>query len=387
VTPLTALLSHALVAFTIEFDNAAETRMPHRTTRFEPTGGQPAGPWLISLAFWANCLRPLVAADAISTRDLERAAGTMLNLRPMTRWGYATIDAGKVVRPTSVGRRADAIWRDLLPEIEGRWRDRLGADRFDRLIAALRTVDAAVGAGLPDALPTLGFGLWSTPRDAKARPIVRTGAPASDLAALLSRALLASAMAYEATSAVSLAIAANVLRLAAEPVALRTVPDAAGISREAVVMAVTALDAGGFGHADTDGPKREPRLGLTERASASARRTRGASRRSRPSVGIGSATARSTASGPPCRSWGRRTGRTRRRSGRPSLDRPTSGERGRHSRTSCPTSPSSCIVAGTRTAPDGGVASTPMLGYHAASRLRAPFHPAHRLMRFEILGQ
>jgi hypothetical protein len=264
VTPLTALLSHVLVAFTIEFDNTAETRMPHRTTRFGPTGRQPAGPWLISLAFWANCLRPLVAADAISTRDLERAAGTTLNLRPMTRWGYATVDAGKIVRPTDVGRRADAIWRDLLPEIEGRWRNRLGADRFGRLIAALRAVDAAVGAGLPDALPTLGFGLWRTPRNANARPIVRTGEPASDLTALLSRALLASAMAYEATSAVSLAIAANVLRLAAEPAALRTVPDA-GISREAVVVAVTALDAGGFGHADTEGPKREPRLGLTER--------------------------------------------------------------------------------------------------------------------------
>ena len=45
--PLSALLSQALVAFTIEFDNEAERRMPHRTTNHGSTAFP--GPWLVSL--------------------------------------------------------------------------------------------------------------------------------------------------------------------------------------------------------------------------------------------------------------------------------------------------------------------------------------------------
>src|SRR6185369_8726861 len=46
--PLSALLCQALVAYTIEFDNEAERRLPHRTTSHGASGpgdGAPA-PWL-----------------------------------------------------------------------------------------------------------------------------------------------------------------------------------------------------------------------------------------------------------------------------------------------------------------------------------------------------
>ena len=49
--PLTALLSQALVAFTIEFENEFERRMPHRTSNY---GGSRQGPWLVSLVMWSN---------------------------------------------------------------------------------------------------------------------------------------------------------------------------------------------------------------------------------------------------------------------------------------------------------------------------------------------
>jgi hypothetical protein len=39
--PISALLSQTLVAFTIEFDNEAERRMPHRTTGYGPSGVTP----------------------------------------------------------------------------------------------------------------------------------------------------------------------------------------------------------------------------------------------------------------------------------------------------------------------------------------------------------
>jgi hypothetical protein len=51
--PLFALLSEVLVAFTTEFDNEFEHRMPHRTTNF----GSRGGPWLASLVMWWNCMQ------------------------------------------------------------------------------------------------------------------------------------------------------------------------------------------------------------------------------------------------------------------------------------------------------------------------------------------
>ena len=51
---LPTLLSQALVAFTIEFDNEFEHRMPHRTKDRLVRGG---GPWLVSQAMWTNFMR------------------------------------------------------------------------------------------------------------------------------------------------------------------------------------------------------------------------------------------------------------------------------------------------------------------------------------------
>jgi len=42
--PLPTLLSHALVAFTIEFDNESEHQLPHRTTNNRSTADSLHGP-------------------------------------------------------------------------------------------------------------------------------------------------------------------------------------------------------------------------------------------------------------------------------------------------------------------------------------------------------
>jgi len=56
--PLSALLSQTLVGYTIEFDNEAEHRLPHRTQDHGRSPGAAAdAPWLTSLVMWANCLR------------------------------------------------------------------------------------------------------------------------------------------------------------------------------------------------------------------------------------------------------------------------------------------------------------------------------------------
>ena len=91
--PLSALLSQALVAFTIEFDNEAEHRLPHRTTShgMSGPGDGDSKPWLVSLAMWENCMR-YVTGEPITVGDLEARARTGTNLDGMRRWGYITID-------------------------------------------------------------------------------------------------------------------------------------------------------------------------------------------------------------------------------------------------------------------------------------------------------
>jgi len=71
--PLPALLSHLLVAFTIEFDNEFEHQMPHRTTKHGSSPGEGARPWLVSMAMWAHCMR-LVPEEGIPAGELARQA-------------------------------------------------------------------------------------------------------------------------------------------------------------------------------------------------------------------------------------------------------------------------------------------------------------------------
>jgi hypothetical protein len=171
--PLSVLLSRALVAFTIEFDNEAEHRMPHRTSSHGRSGGGagPVGPWLVSLVMWENCLRYLTS-DGITVTDLTRVARTATNLDGMRRWGYIRIDPPpprkpgprSVLRPTRAAVTARQLWDPVIGTVEARWEDRFGADAVDGLRTALRAVAARLPDGLPDCLPILGHGLYTRGR-------------------------------------------------------------------------------------------------------------------------------------------------------------------------------------------------------------------------------
>jgi hypothetical protein len=274
--PLSALLSQALVAFTIEFDNAAELQIPHRTTRHTPRNGEV---WLVSMAMWLNCMR-YVGAEPITLGEVARLARASTNLDGMRRWGYLTVDPGPgdprykaqhdglVLRATKRGLRAREVWQPLTAVIEQRWRDRFGPADLDQLRAGLQHMAARLGPWLPDNLPILGFGLYSIgagPRQDRYREAQsayeRDGQPDADTAALplpwlLARVLLALAIDYERESRISLAIAANLLRvLADDGVAVRDLPQLTGVSKESIAMAtgftgradVTRITAGPAG--------------------------------------------------------------------------------------------------------------------------------------------
>jgi hypothetical protein len=90
--PLPSLLSAALVAFTFELDTAFEHRMPdHRSATRKARGESPRGPYLVSVAMWASCLR-YVTGEGVTVAEVARLARTTANLDGMRRWGYVSLD-------------------------------------------------------------------------------------------------------------------------------------------------------------------------------------------------------------------------------------------------------------------------------------------------------
>jgi DNA-binding MarR family transcriptional regulator len=254
--PLSALLSQALVAFTIEFDNEFERQMPHRTTNHGSTAGPRQGPWLVSLVMWWNCMR-FVGEEGLPVAELETLARTKTNLNGMQRWGYIVVEpdpadrrpkpprSSWVIRATPKGRKAQEVWQPLFGAIETRWQERFGKEHIDQLRESLWAPISQFDVELPDCLPILGHGLFSRGPDHKGRaPAGGAGGIGSrlPLPALLSRALLAFAIEFERESELSLAIAANVVRVLDEKgVRLRDLPLLSGVSKEAISMAMGIL--------------------------------------------------------------------------------------------------------------------------------------------------
>ena len=251
--PLSSLLSQALVAFTIEFDNEFEHLVPHRTTDY---GGVPGAPWLVSMVWWMRWLR-FIPDEGITTAELRRlsrtnARGMRNQLTRLSRWWrYVALEetgpgtakshaAEPLVRPTSGGRKAIAVWGTLTEKIEKRWETRIGIETVDRLRESLGAVANRLDPALPDFLPILGYGLFSIAPEAGT-------AQFRSLPGLLANVLLGFAIEFEAEAKISLAIAANVLRvLEDEPVPARDLPRLSGVSKEALAMATGWLQKHGL---------------------------------------------------------------------------------------------------------------------------------------------
>jgi methyltransferase (TIGR00027 family) len=250
-----ALLSQALVAFTIEFDNESEHQLPHRTS-WGPAADSGRGPWLVSLAMWADFIR-FLPADGAPLREVADLV-PLTNLAGLERWGYVTVGPDPadrraapprrdhLVRPTRAGRQAQQIWAPLTGVIEERWRERFGADTVDGLSGALRAITDASGGQAPPFLPVTGV---YPPGPGQERPAVSPEhrLAGGDLPTLLARALMSFRAEFEPGSAVALPVSANVLRvLTTGGVALWDVPRRAGVSKEAVSVSAGWLERQGY---------------------------------------------------------------------------------------------------------------------------------------------
>ena len=233
MSPVTTALSQAFVAFTIEVDNEFEHRSPHRTTML---GGH--GPWLTSLAMWWNCMR-YVGEEPVGVKELERLARTNTKLNGMIHWGYVALDSKKQLRATAKGLRAREVWAPLPGIIEKRWEERFTKTAVDRLRDALFAIVSGIERDLPDCLPILGYGLWSSAPDRPRSAAVKEDLP---LCVLLARTLLSIALQFEHAFDISLAIYANVLRVIDEEgIRLRDIPALSGVSKESIAMAMGIL--------------------------------------------------------------------------------------------------------------------------------------------------
>ena len=251
--PLPTLLSHALVAFTIEFDNEFEHLAPHRTTNHGSTTRSHPVPWLVSMVMWSNFMR-FIDEEGITVRELQnRLRLPAKNMRTwLTRlgkwWGYIAVKPNAMVIPTPGGRKAIEIWRTLDSLIEKRWRERFGQDSVDHLREVLITIVNQIDVSLPDGLPILGYGLFSKgPEDAPSALADAATIDSLPLASLLSKVLLFFAIEFERGSEVSLAISANVLRLACEEgVEVSDLPRLSGVSKEGIATSLSFLGKRGY---------------------------------------------------------------------------------------------------------------------------------------------
>jgi DNA-binding MarR family transcriptional regulator len=244
--PLPTLLSHALVAFTIESDNEFEHRMPHSTTNHGLTGARNS-PWLGSLVLWSTCLR-FVGDEGVRVGELERLARTPTNLNGMERWGYVVIAPDSnytrsnppqrdwVIRATPAGKVAREAWASLFCEIENRWQKRFGKEAIEKLRVSLDVVVAQLDSGLPDCLPIVNYGLFTKGRIAQEAPLERKDKEVGSgigLYPLLAKVLLAFVIEFEDESELSLAICANILRVLDQTgVQVRDLPRLTGVSKE-----------------------------------------------------------------------------------------------------------------------------------------------------------
>jgi len=240
-----------LIAFTIEFDNEAEHRLPHRTTH-GGASGHGRGPWLVSQAMWANFMQ-FVGGDGVPLREIGDLA-RLTNPAGLERWGYITVGPDPtderpapprrdwIVRPTRAGRRAQEVWAPLAGIIEGRWRDRFGPEAISALRDALQALLSRAGGELPRYLPVVWNEMSAEVAEFRPRPHAVGVGVRPDLSVLLSQVLLAFTLDFERESELSLPICTNALRVLTERgVPMRDLPQLTGVSKEALSMATRVL--------------------------------------------------------------------------------------------------------------------------------------------------
>ena len=252
---LSTLLSHALVAFTIELDNEFEQRLGNSGQRARVT----------SLVMWANFLR--FVGDGITVAELPEAAGipkarTLSTLGGMERWGYVSAGPDSETRRDGFGSARglgpSGSFARLRPVAQPR---RSGVRLPTRSRGAGRTASGPPWSASFDSVSRRSRGRsTSSCRSTCRSSAARTGDSTTPSAAGStnprrgSRCPRSSPGCFSPTrssssaqSEVALPLSANLLRVVDETgVSVQDVAQRGGISKEAVAMATTFLSKNGY---------------------------------------------------------------------------------------------------------------------------------------------
>lgn len=141
--PLSALLSQALTAFTMEFE------------REVAKAGHPD----ISLAMGSNVMR-FLGEEGLRIGHIAERAGVSKQaisqqVSYLEKQGYVVVEPdpadsrAKVVRLTERGRQSQQVCRPLFGVVERRWRARFGSDEVRKLRQSLEAVVSQLDVELP----------------------------------------------------------------------------------------------------------------------------------------------------------------------------------------------------------------------------------------------
>jgi hypothetical protein len=179
-----------------------------------------------------------------------------------------------VLLPTKAGHLTQQICQPLIASIESRWQSRFGNTAIVSLRQSLSEIVVQLDPQLPDCMPILGYGLTASTLPGKILESVVSNPTEVDklpLPSMLARVLNAFATEFETESQVSLAICANVLRVADQPALLRDLPRISGASKEAIAVAWGYLCRHGFATGESSSGSRSKALVLTPKGLAARR--------------------------------------------------------------------------------------------------------------------
>jgi hypothetical protein len=220
---LSARLSVALVAFTIECDNEFEARFMARGH----TGSLSLVGWLNLLQYLAHSPRSVAE---ICDRTYTSATQLGFAIGCIERWGYVEVtlkgrqapratksegwgSARRItldtqLTPREKGQVALELWPEVVEAVEGRWQARHGA-ALEAVAREVSAVAMAPGLAMPEGLPSG----WMRGDWRQFPPGEPSDAPGRRFPVLIGQALLAMTILYEQRRRLPLALAANTLRV------------------------------------------------------------------------------------------------------------------------------------------------------------------------------
>ena len=242
---LAALLSQALIAFTLDFDH--EFKRKTANAHLSPP----------SLAMWSNIMQ-FLDKEGLDEYQLPALAGIPKEIvhsmvACLERHGWVNVELAstasraRLIRLTQRGQECEELWQPLLSVVEQHWKAQFGKDEIDTLRKSLEAFVSQLDVELPHYPMFSANAAWRT--FLKSNKSSFGTALRLPLSVLLSQTLIAFTIEFERRIENSkdlsdfLAIYSNVMRfLGEEGLPIRQIPVLSGIWKPVISILVNKLE-------------------------------------------------------------------------------------------------------------------------------------------------